>query len=125
MVSGSADGVTARAARFLIGSFVPVVGGALSETVSAARGCLRLIKTSVGAYGILAAAFVFLPVLLRVFCWYFVTGASAIAGDLLGAGTVASLMRSCSSALGILIAVVLCFALLIIVSTTVLLVVSA
>jgi stage III sporulation protein AE len=122
MVSGSADGVTARATRFLIGSFVPVVGGVLSEAVAAARGCLRLIKTSVGAYGILAAAFIFLPILLRALLWYVVTGVSATAGDLLGVGEVSTIMRSCSSALGILIAVVICFALLIIVSTTVVMV---
>jgi stage III sporulation protein AE len=124
LVSGSADGATTRATKFLIGSFVPVVGRALSEAVTTAEGCLRLIKTSLGVYGVLGAAFVFLPVLLRAVCWYAVTGVSAMAGEVLGVRPVASVMKSCQSALGILIAITLAFALLIIVSTAVVLVVA-
>lgn len=119
MLSGSADGVATKTAKFLIGSFVPVVGGALSEAYSAAQGCLRLIKTSVGAYGIIVALFTFLPVLLQTVAWYLVTNVAAIAGDILGVETVSEILKSCASVLGILIAVILCFALLIIVSTAV------
>lgn len=119
MVGGSADSVTARTAKFLIGSFVPVVGGTLSEAFSTAQGCLRLIKTSVGTYGILVALFTFLPVLLQTVCWYLVTGVASIAGDILGVGRVSEVMRSCSTVLGILLAVILSFALLVIVSTAV------
>jgi stage III sporulation protein AE len=119
MVSVSADSVTVRAAKFVVGSFVPVVGAALSEAYSAAQGCLRLIKTTVGAYGILAAAFTFLPVLVRVLMWQLVARAAVVAGDILGAPRVSALLRACSSALAILTAVILCFALFIIVSTAI------
>jgi stage III sporulation protein AE len=122
LVSGSADGIASRSAKFLLGSFVPVVGRPLSEAVTAAQGCLRLIKTSVGVYGILAAAFAFLPVLLRALCWYLVAGVSAMAGEILGVRPVSSVMKSCQSAIGILVAVILSFALLVIVSTAVVLV---
>lgn len=122
MVTGGADNVTTRAAKFLIGSFVPVVGSALSEAFSAAQGCLRLIKTSVGVYGIIVALFTFLPILLQTMLWYGVTGVAGIAGDILGVSKVSEVMKSCSSVLGILIAVILCFALLIIVSTAVVMV---
>ena len=119
MVTGGADTVTARTAKFLIGSFVPVVGSALSEALGAARGCLKLIKTTVGAYGIIVAAFTFLPILLQTMIWYLVTNIAAIAGDILGVDKVSSIMKSCSGVLGILISIILCFALLIIVSTAV------
>lgn len=122
MVTGGADNVTTRAAKFLIGSFVPVVGGALSEAFSAAQGCLRLIKTTVGAYGIIVALFTFLPILIQTVLWYGVTGIAGMAGDVLGVSKVSEVMKSCSSVLGILIAIILCFALLIIVSTAVVMV---
>lgn len=122
LVSGSADNVTTKAAKFVIGSFVPVVGGALSDAFLAAQGCLRLIKTSVGMYGILVALFIFLPVLVQTVLWYFMTGIAGIAGDILGVGKVSEMMKSCSTVLGILLAIILCFALLLIVSTTVVLI---
>ena len=122
MVSQGADTVTTKTVKFLVGSFVPVVGGALSEALVAAQGCLRLIKTSVGAYGILVAVFTFLPILLQTVIWYLVTMVASIAGDILGVDKVSTVMKSCSSVLGILLSVILCFGLLIIVSTTVVMV---
>jgi stage III sporulation protein AE len=119
MVSVSADSVSVKAAKFMLGSFVPVVGTALSDAYSAAQGCLRLIKTTVGAYGILVAAFTFLPALLRVLLWQLLARAAIVAGDILGAGRVSALLRACSSVLGILAAIIMCFALFIIVSTAV------
>ncbi len=117
MVSVSADSVTVRAAKFVIGSFVPVVGTALSEAYNAAQGCLKLIRTSVGAYGILVASFTFLPLILRLLVWQALTRIATVAGDILGAPRVSALLKACSSVLGILTAVVLCFALFVIVST--------
>lgn len=122
MVAQSADSVTTRTAKFLIGSFVPVVGGALSDAYSAAQGCLRLMKTSLGAYGIIVAALTFLPILLQTVVWYFVTHISGVASDILGVKKLSALLKSCGSVLGVLIAIIFCYALLIIVSTTVVLV---
>lgn len=122
MVAQSADTVTVRAAKFMIGSFVPVVGGALSEAYSAAQGCLKMIKTTLGAYGVIVAIFTFLPVLLQALAWYMLTNLAVIAGDIIGAPRVSAILKSCGGVLGVLIAIILCFALLIIVSTTVVMV---
>lgn len=122
IVASGADTVSSRAAKFLIGSFVPVVGGALSEAYLAAQGCLRLIKNAVGAYGILVAMFTFLPLILKVAVWYAVVSLAAIAGDIMGVERISEIMKSCSSVLGILLSIVVCFALLIVVSTTVVMV---
>lgn len=119
MVAQSADNVATRAAKFMIGSFVPVVGGALSEAYNAAAGCLQLIKTSVGVYGLLAAIFTFLPVLVETLTWYLMTNLAVMAGEIVGIEQVSSVLKACAGMLGILVAVILCFALLIIVSTTV------
>lgn len=122
MVAQGADSVATKTTKFLIGSFVPVVGSALSEAFTAAQGCLRLIKTSMGAYGIIVAVFTFLPILLQTMIWYLLTNLAVVAGDIIGVPKVSSILKSCSGVLGILIAVILCFALLIIVSTTVVMV---
>lgn len=122
MVAQSADTVAIKATKFMIGSFVPVVGSALSEAYSAAQGCFRLIKTTLGAYGIIVTAFTFMPLLIRTFCWYMLTNLAVIAGDILGVPRVCGILKACGSVLGILLAIIFCFALLLIVSTTVVMV---
>src|SRR5574344_1955645 len=47
-IGSSADSTGVRAARFAISSFVPLVGGALSEAFQTVQGCLKLLKSGVG-----------------------------------------------------------------------------
>lgn len=122
MVAQSADTLTLRATKFMVGSFVPVVGGALSEALSAAQGCFKLIKTTLGAYGVIVSIFIFLPALLDAMAWYILTNIAVMVGDIMGVPRVSEILRACASVLGIIIAIILCFALLVIVSTTVVMV---
>jgi len=117
MLSSGADGVSVRATKFLIGNLVPMVGSVLSDGYMAAQGYLRLLKTTVGVYGIVVAAFILLPTLIRVTIWYLITKLVATIGEIAGAGKVATILHSCSNVLGVLISAILCFALLFIVST--------
>ena len=118
LVAGTGDSVSLRTAKFLIGSFVPVVGSALADAFMAAQGCIRLVRATVGAFGAVAVIFLFLPVLVRVLAWYLsvrLAGAVASVFGLEGAG---GLLRSVGSVLGMLLAMILAFGLLIVISTT-------
>lgn len=119
MLSQGADGVGVKATKFLINSLVPAVGNVLSDAYMAAQGCLRLLKTTVGAYGIVVALFTFLPTLLYVAVWYLITRVVSLAGDIVGVNRVSGILKACSNVLGLLIAAIFCFALLIIISTSV------
>ena len=105
LTASGSDQVLGKTAKFLLGSFVPVVGG-LGDAFSAAQGYLRLLKTTVGAFGILAALFTFLPVFLQVFLWYLSASAASALGETLGVKQAAGLLKSAAATLGILIAVI-------------------
>ena len=109
IVATSADGASVRTVKFLLSSAIPVVGSAVTDAALAARGCLNLLRSMLGGFGILACGVIFLPVLLQTGCWYLVTNAAAAVGELLGVGTVPGLLRSFSGALGTLISLVLTF----------------
>lgn len=121
LVGSSADNITMKTTRFLIGSFVPVVGGALSEAFSTAQGCIRLLKTTVGVYGVLAFVMTFLPILLETVLWLWTVNIAAAVSELLEAGNMAKMLKASASVLSILISLVLCFALLMIITTTMML----
>lgn len=122
MVAQSADGLAVKTAKFMIGSFVPVVGSALSEAYTAAQGCFKLLRTTLGAYGVFVSIFTFLPVLLQSMAWYMLTNLVVSAADIIGAPGIGNILRACASVLGILVAIIFCFALLLIVSTTIVMV---
>lgn len=124
MVASGSDTVASKTAKFLIGSFVPVVGGALSDAFIATQGYLRLLKTTVGAFGILVALMTFLPIFLQAVLWYFTVNVASAVSEMLGVKPAALILKSSSTTLGVLIAVIICFAILVVVSTTLVLMTS-
>lgn len=125
IVAVSADTVTVKTAKFVTSSFVPVIGSALSDALVTAQACLKLLKASVGVYGILIAVFTFLPLFAEIICWYLAMQAAAFLGQLMGTGSITKVLEATASALGLLMSITLLFGLLFIISTTVMLVVGA
>lgn len=125
LVASGGDQVMSKTAKFLLGSFVPVVGSALGDAFSATQGYLKLLKTSVGAFGILAALLTFLPIFLQTVIWYITMNGASAVSEMLGVKQTADLLKSAATTLGILLAVILSFALLVIVSTSLVLLVSS
>lgn len=124
MVASGSDTVVAKTAKFLIGSFVPVVGSALSEAFAATQGYMKLLKATVGVFGTLVASLTFLPIFLQTTIWYLTVNITSAISDMLGINQVGDMLKSSASVLSILLAISLCFALLIIVSTSLVLMVS-
>lgn len=119
IVASSADTVSLKATKFLISSVVPVVGGALSDALGSVQSCVKLLKTSVGAYGIIIAVMTFLPLLIESISWLLVTKISQVVAEFLGVGGVTPVLKATSSVLSIILAIILCFMMLIIITTTI------
>jgi stage III sporulation protein AE len=54
LTSSIADGVLSRTAKYAVGTFLPVIGGILSESIDAIIGASFLIKGAVGTFGLIA-----------------------------------------------------------------------
>ena len=118
VIGSGGDGILLKTSKFLVGSFVPVIGGTLSDAMGAARSCLHLMKGLVGSLGMAVAALTFLPVLIEVSGWYLMLHTAAWAAQMLDCSRMSSVLRSVASAFSILLALVVCFGLLVLVSTT-------
>ena len=116
-VTASADGVTVKAAKFVVSSFVPVVGGALSEAYTTAQGCVKLLKSTVGSFGIIAVAVMNLPTIINSLLWMAVTKIASVISGALGAQSATKALKASNAAVTILFAINLTFILLMIVST--------
>ncbi|MBR6789343.1 MAG: hypothetical protein IKM31_00590 [Oscillospiraceae bacterium] len=125
MLTAPADGVAVRAAKFALSSFIPVVGGALSDAYTSLFGCMSLIRSTIGVFGIAVMAAVLLPVIIRLLLYFAALNLSAVLADILSQTKPAAVLRSCSSALSVLMAVVICYGMMILVSVTVVLLLGA
>ncbi len=119
IVGGAADTLSSRALRFSLSSMVPVVGGSLSEAFSAVKGCLGLLKSTVGGFGMLATALIVLPPLLQCAVWSLGLALCTAAAELFGLGQISALLRSAQAVVKTLIAVLAACSLFMIVTTAV------
>lgn len=118
VIGSGGDGILLKTSKFLVGSFVPVIGGTLSDAMGAARSCLHLMKGLVGSLGMAVAVLTFLPVLIEVTGWYLMLHTAAWAAQMLDCSRMSGVLRSVARAFSILLALVVCFGLLVLVSTT-------
>ncbi len=118
LVNGSADSLSAKTAKFVIGTAVPVVGGAVSEALSTVKGCLKLLSSSVAIYGIVALAVIMLPVVVELLLWRVVLLLTAMAAEVLGKEKSAMLIRSVDSAVSFVLGIMILIGVLFIISVT-------
>lgn len=119
LIGAGADSLALRTGKFFVGSFVPAVGGALSEAAATVQKSVVLIKNTTGIFGIIAAAMYFIPPLIKVLLYKFTCDISSIIADTLGAKHISGLIRDISVVLGLVSAVILSYGALIILSTAV------
>lgn len=119
MVAAAGDSLGGRMVKFSLSSFVPVVGGVLSEAYNTVMGCGSLLRSTVGAFGVLSVVLVLLPPLLSCVCWSVGLHLAGGAAALFGMTPLDTLCRTAAGAVKVLISVLAVFALLMILSTSV------
>ncbi len=120
-IGAAGDNIGLKATKFVLGSTVPVVGTALSEALTTLGGCMTLLKSSVGMYGVVALVAILLPVILELLLWRAVLLGSNAVCDLLGVGRVGEILRAADSVVSVLVGVLLFIGALFILSLTVVL----
>ena len=119
MVAAAGDSLSGRVVKFSLSSFVPVVGGVLSEAYNTVVGCGTLLRSTIGAFGLLSVALVVLPPLLSCVCWNVGLHLAGATAAMFGLDPLEKLCRTAAGAVRVLIAVLAMFALLMILSTSI------
>lgn len=100
------DSVGARAAKFMAGNFIPVVGGALGESLRTVAASVKYIRSCVGVVGIVIIVLMLMPTLISVLLTRLALMASGTVARLLGCGEEAGLLGEMVSVYGYLLAVI-------------------
>ena len=119
-LAAKADGVAGKTAKFMISGFVPVVGSAVSDAYSTVRGSFDIIGGTVGTAGIIAVMLIMLEPVAEIVMFRFVMWIGTAAAEMFPAAPVAKLLRGLDSGLAIAQSVLICYTVMFIISTAVL-----
>ena len=120
-LAGKADGAATKTTRFIISGMVPVVGGAVSDAYSTVRGSFDMIRSTVGTAGCGALLLIFLPPVLRLMVFRAVLWTGGAAAELFSADSMAKLLKALDDGLAIAQCILVCFGVMFILSTAILL----
>lgn len=120
IIGVSGDSVGIKAARFAVSTFVPVVGGAVSDAYSTVRGSMGIIRSGVGGFGIIVVLFIVLQPIILSALLRLVTTICAIICEILDEKELGLLMRNTSAVISMCLSTIVCVSLVFIVSTAVL-----
>lgn len=119
LLGNAVDVSTNKTVKFVVSSFVPVVGSALGDAFGTVQGSVKLLKSGVGAFGLLAIGFIFFPVLAQCLLWQVTVIVCASIADVFDLKEIAGLLRAISKVISLLIAILLCSIAVLIISTIV------
>lgn len=121
IISSSADSAGVKATRFAISSFVPLVGGALSEAYQTVRGCMGMLKSGVGVFAILATGTIYLPAIISCLLWLAAINIAIALAGVFDMGDIIKLLKSVTTVINSLIAILLCCMIIFVVSSAIML----
>ena len=104
-LAAGADGLAMKSAKMLAGRAIPVVGGAVGETLRTVAGSIGYLRTTVGSVGVWALALMLLPPLLTVCLYRLGLIAAGSAADLLGCAAESRLLEAFVTVFGYMLAV--------------------
>lgn len=104
VIAKSTDSFAARTVKFALGSFIPLVGGAMSDALGTAAASLALIRTTCGAVCMAAVLLLFVPLLVQLLLSRTVISLCRGAAEMIGCDREARLLGEMHGVLGYMLA---------------------
>ena len=120
-VASAADTVTSKTFKLISSGFIPIIGGAVSDSLGTIQGSIGLLRNGIGAVGILALLWMMIPKLISLILYRIVFSAAGTAAAMTGADTLTQLFKNAHSVLSAAFAMLICFSLMLVFSTALML----
>ena len=113
-----ADTLALRTVRFAAGSFLPVVGGSVSEALRTVAGSVEYLRSAVGMGGVILVFLAFLPTFLSVLLLRTAFLLSGAVASMLSCQREERLLSELASVWGYFLAVIACLFVMMVFSLT-------
>lgn len=118
----SSDSLTVRGIRFFSGTFIPVVGAGVSESVSSIMSSLSVMRNTAGVIIIVIVLLIFLPIIIELLVWYFALQFCSITADLFGNNDISVMLEELSSVVSLINIILFYITFVLIISTGIIIV---
>ena len=104
-ITGAGDSLSRRALKMAVGSFLPVTGGVMSDSVDTLLSSLNIIKSVAGVFSIVVVFYLIVVPVLKMAVNFISLKLACFAGDILGSGRVRSMLSIIADGYSLLIAI--------------------
>ena len=105
VVAGAGDTVSKRALKLAVGSFLPVTGNLMAESVDTFMGGVGVIRSVAGVFGVVVIFYLIIIPILKTLANFLLIKASAFAGEMMGMPRIRALLSFVSDGFGMLLAI--------------------
>ncbi len=119
-LGNTVDGFAAKSVKFVVSGLVPIAGSAVTDAYSTVKGSFEVMKCTAGTAGTVTAVLLMLPPILEVLAFRFVLTAGASAAELFSVKPLEKLLKGLDSGLAMILSVLVCFSVLFVISTAIL-----
>ena len=119
-MASSVDGITAKTAKALVSSAVPVVGKILGDVVDSVLGCGLILKNAVGFVGVIVIIGICILPILKLTVLTFSYKLIASVSEVIADGKIVKLLDEVADIFKILLAILVTISFMVIIGTTLL-----
>lgn len=124
LISNASDNLALKTGKFLVGNFVPIIGGTLSDAVSSVYGYVNVLKNGVGAFSIFFIIINFMPIIVKLSLMYLFLFLSSLISEIFSMDNITKLLKSILSTLSIILAIIFFFIVLMLITFTLIMVIG-
>lgn len=105
VVAGAGDSVSRRTLKLAVGSFLPVTGNLMAESVDTFMGGVGVIRSVAGIFGVMVVFYLIIIPVLKTLANFFLIKGSVFVGEMIGLPRIRSLLTVVSDGFGMLLAI--------------------
>lgn len=113
----AADSLGLRAGKYLITSFIPVLGYTITSSLDTIKTSLSAIRSTIGIFGIVIAALIFITPLITVCVYRFIFTVCECTASLCQCNGISKLMKGLSDVYSLLCVIMIMYLMMLIIST--------
>ncbi len=119
IIGASADTIGVKAAKYLASNCIPVIGGAVADAYTTLKASLGILRGGVGFFGIAVIFVSVVPALIEVVLVKAAFCIAEIISGMFGIKGIKTLLHNSSAVLSMIISLIICFGMMLIISTAV------
>ena len=120
IIGTSADSLGIKAAKYLASNVIPVVGSAVADAYTTIKSSLGILRGGTGFFGIAAIFYIVMPVIIELGLMRVVFMCSEMLCEMLNFGNIRIVIKNTSSVLSMMLSLIICFAMMLVISTAIL-----